>query len=134
MNTSVDRYGGWGWSPSAGYYEYWWNAPAGMSDLDLYDYNNNFVLDDNEIEDLVRDNIAEDPGIPTSDIKNINVEVKDGVVKLSGEVRNPRTKPMAYVDAWWSSGVLDVENKIDIKPFKRKDREAGQSKDTRANR
>lgn len=99
---------------------YWWGTPYGWSDYDLYDYNNNFVLDDNEIEDIVRDNIAADYGISLSDQNRIDVSVKDSVVTLSGEVRNPRSKPLAYADAYWSSGVLDVENKLKVNPRKRK--------------
>ncbi len=102
--------------------DYWWGAPYGWSDYDLYDYNNNFVLDDNEVEDIVKDNIAADVGITFSDQQKIDVSVKDGVVTLSGEVRNPRTKPLAYADAYWSSGVIDVLNKIQVKPYKRKEK------------
>ncbi len=100
---------------------YWWGAPYGWSDYDLYDYNNNFILDDNEIMDIVRDNINADPGIPYSDENKIDIQVKDGVVTLSGEVRNPRTKPLAYADAYWSSGVIDVANNITVKQRTRKE-------------
>ncbi len=99
---------------------YWWGAPTGFTDLDLYDYNRNFILDDNEIADIVRDNIAADPGITLSDENRIQVSVKDGVATLSGEVKNPRTKPLAYGDAYWSSGVVDVVNNITVKPRERK--------------
>jgi len=33
---------------------FWWGAPAGWTDSGLYDYNNNYVLDDNEITDEVK--------------------------------------------------------------------------------
>ncbi|MFZ5376120.1 MAG: BON domain-containing protein [Patescibacteria group bacterium] len=105
---------------------YWWGAPTGWTDYNLYDYNNNFVLDDNEIEDLVYDNIRTDPGITYSDADKISISVKDGVVTLRGEVRNPRTKPLAYADAYWSSGVTDVVNQINVRERKR--RETGDSK------
>lgn len=100
--------------------DYWWNAPVGLSDYDLYDYNNNWVLDDNEIADLVRDNIFADPGISYSDANSIDIKVENGIVTLSGEVRNPRTKPLAYTDAFWSSGVIDVDNRITVKERVRK--------------
>lgn len=109
-----------GGGPYYGYPYYWWGAPVGWTDLDLYDYNNNFILDDNEVEDIVRDNIASDPYITLTDQNNINVEVSNGVVTLSGTVRNPRSKPLAYADAFWSSGVTDVVNKLEVKTTPRK--------------
>jgi len=105
-----------------GPYNYWWGVPMGWSDYDLYDYNSNFILDDNEITDIVMDNIASDPGITLSDQNKIEIDVKDGVVNLAGEVSNPRTKPLAYADAYWSSGVIDVVNNIKVKARQRKTR------------
>lgn len=90
--------------------------PYGFYDwTDFYDYNSNLVLEDNEIEDLVRDTIAADPYIPQSDVNAINVDVKNGVVKLSGTVRNRRSKPLAYSDAFWSRGVVDVNSEVVVK-------------------
>ncbi len=100
--------------------DYWWGAPTAWSDLDLYDYNNNFALDDNEVADIVLDNIAADPGITVSDTNNIKVTVKNGVAKLTGTVRNPRSKPLAYADAFWSSGVTEVQNEIKVQTRERK--------------
>lgn len=111
-------------------YGYWWGVPTGWTDLDLYDYNNNFMLDDNEIADIVSDNIYENPFITLSDTNNISVDVKDGVVTLSGTVRNPRAKPLAYADAFWSSGVVDVVNKIDVKTSERR-RQTGREEQQR---
>lgn len=99
---------------------YWWGSPNGWTDLDLYDYNNNWVLDDNEVADIVRDTIYADPYISLTDSNSIKVEVEDGIVTLSGKVRNPRTKPLAYADAFWSSGVTDVVSKIEVKKRQRK--------------
>lgn len=99
---------------------FWWGVPAGWSDVDLYDYNNNYMLDDNEIADIVSDNIFDDPYITWSDTRNIKVSVDDGVVTLSGSVRNPRSKPAAYNDAYWSTGVIDVINDIQVKQHQRK--------------
>ncbi len=110
---------------------YWWGSPSGWSDYDLYDYNNNFILDDEEIEDIVRDNLAADPGITLSDQQQIEVTVKDGNVTLSGVVRNPRSKPLAYADAYWSSGVLDVKNEITVKPRKRRESVNGKKSRTK---
>jgi hypothetical protein len=107
---------------------FWWGSPTGWTDLDLYDYNNNLMLDDNEIADIVADNIHLDPFIPLSDERNINIEVKDAVVTLSGSVRNPRVKPLAYADAFWSPGVVDVIDNIQVHPMQRRtdERQQGQ--------
>jgi hypothetical protein len=102
---------------------FWWGAPTGWTDLDLYDYNNNLVLDDNEIADIVADNIHLDPFVPLSDERNINIEVRNGVVTLSGTVRNPRAKPLAYADAFWSPGVVDVIDNIQVQPMQRRNGE-----------
>lgn len=102
------------------YTSYWWNAPVAMSDYDLYDYNNNWALDDNEIADLVKDNVFSDPGITYSDANRVQADVNNGVVTLSGEVRNPRTKALAYADAFWSTGVVDVDNKLNVKERERR--------------
>ncbi|MCL4387009.1 MAG: BON domain-containing protein [Patescibacteria group bacterium] len=112
-------FGGGGYG-MGGYPPFWWGAPTGWTDLDLYDYNQNYVLDDNEIADLAKDNIIADAGIPMSDAHKINVSVSGGTATLSGTVRNPRTKPLAYGDAYWTPGVRDVVNDIEVQPMERK--------------
>lgn len=102
-------YGGYGY----GGYPYYGYGPD-FDYTDLYDYNRNLVLDDNEIEDLVNDNIAANPYIPQRDVSSIGVKVENGVVHLSGTVRNKRSKPLAYADAFWSRGVVDVQSDIKI--------------------
>lgn len=120
--------GGFGYpGPSGGYASgpspyYWWGAPMGWSDLDLYDYNSNFILDDEEIGDIVRDNIQSNPFIPPSDANNITIDVKDGVVTLGGTVRNPRSKPLAYSDGFWSSGVVDLISNIQVQAPQRREK------------
>ena len=86
------------------------------------------MLDDNEIADIVADNIHLDPFIPLSDERNMNIEVRGGVVTLSGTVRNPRVKPLAYADAFWSPGVVDVIDNIQVHPMQRRtdERQQGQ--------
>lgn len=72
------------------------------------------VLDDEDIEENVRGNIDLDPYIPRKDKNAIDIKVSGGTVTLSGTVRNKRTKPLAYGDAFWSLGTLDVENNIQV--------------------
>ncbi len=71
-------------------------------------------LTDDEIINVVRDNIRSDPAIPRSDKESIKITVSGGVVNLSGNIRERRTKPLAYADAFWSMGVVDVNNDLKI--------------------
>jgi hypothetical protein len=108
-------YGGPGLGAGAGFGP-GFGAPYGVTDYtDFYDYNSDLVLEDNEIQDLVSDTIAADPYIPQSDVNAINVSVNNGVVHLSGTVRNRRSKPLAYADAFWSRGVVDVVSDIVVR-------------------
>lgn len=113
--------GGFGNPFIGGGVPFWWGAPFGWTDVDLYDYNNNFVLDDDEITALVKDNIESDPFIPPYDSNNIKVEIKNRVVTLSGTVKTPRSKPLSYADAFWSSGVSDVFSNVEVAPMERKE-------------
>lgn len=47
--------------------------------------------------------------------EHIEIEVMDGIVKLTGEVFRPRLKAMADAAAWELSGVRDCFNLIEIK-------------------
>ncbi len=100
--------GGCGGTPWGGGYPYPYDY------TDFYDYNRDLILEDDEIKDLVSDVIAADPYIPQSDVSNIKIDVKNGVVRLSGAVRNRRSKPLSYADAFWSRGVVDVEGDIEV--------------------
>jgi hypothetical protein len=115
-------YYGYGYGPGPGPGPYYgpgygsFGAPYGVTDYtDFYDYNSDLVLEDNEIQDLVSDTIAADPYIPQSDVNAINVSVNNGVVHLTGTVRNRRSKPLAYADAFWSRGVVDVVSDIIVR-------------------
>lgn len=99
--------------PAGGFRSPYWEGP--WTGSRFYDYDMNLILDDDEIADLVRDNIDADPFIPRSDKNDINIEVRDGVVTLSGEVRNKRSKPLSYADAFWCDGVADVESQLSVK-------------------
>jgi len=112
----------WGapWGPAWGGAGY----PYGFDYTDLYDYNRDLVLEDNEIKDLVADTIAADPYIPQSDVNAIRIDVRNGVVHLSGTVRNRRSKPLAYADAFWSRGVVDVDSDIVVEELGRRGEEA----------
>ncbi len=99
--------GGFGGPPWGGY-------PYAYDYTDLYDYNRDLILEDDEIKDLVSDTIAADPYIPQSDVSAIRIDVKNGVAHLSGTVHNRRSKPLSYADAFWSRGVVDVDSDVEV--------------------
>jgi osmotically-inducible protein OsmY len=68
---------------------------------------------DNDIKFWVKDAISEDPYIDSS---GINVEVLDGIVTLSGNVKNLASKKYADLEAKKINGVLGVINKLTILP------------------
>jgi osmotically-inducible protein OsmY len=68
---------------------------------------------DDDIKFWVKDAISEDPHIDTSGVK---VAVLDGVVTLSGEVRNIASKKYADLEAKKVKGVLGVVNKLIVLP------------------
>ncbi len=78
---------------------------------------------DEDIADNVINNIDSNPYISRSSKDNIEVGVKDGVVTLSGEVKNRHDQFLAYADAFWSSGVVEVVNELKIReePKKREE-------------
>jgi len=119
---------GWGgagpWGAGAWGGPAWGGYPYGFDYTDLYDYNRDLVLEDNEIKDLVADTISADPYIPQSDVNAIRIDVRNGVVGLSGTVRNRRSKPLAYADAFWSRGVVDVNSDIVVEELGRRSEEA----------
>ncbi len=79
-----------------------------------FSYFDTTGLTDDEIKNIVVDNIRSDPAIPRSDKESVKVEVSGGIVNLTGVVRERRTKPLAYADAFWSWGVSDVNSDIKI--------------------
>jgi hypothetical protein len=80
--------------------------------------------DDHEIEQAVRENLYQDSWI---DADNIDIEVRDGVVKLSGEVDDFLQSRYAWDDAWETDGVRGVLNQLVV----RTDRPSGEAHGTR---
>lgn len=68
---------------------------------------------DDDIKFWVKDAITEDPHVDTSGVK---VAVFDGIVTLSGEVRNIASKKYADLEAKKVKGVLGVINKLTVLP------------------
>ena len=77
-----------------------------------YDYYDDWELTDEEIKDDVESSIGADPYLTRREIDNIDVEVNNGVVTLTGVVTKRSSKWVAFNDSYWVNGVRDVINKI----------------------
>jgi osmotically-inducible protein OsmY len=69
---------------------------------------------DAEIAKHVHDLLAEDPYVPTDDKRCIKVDVVDGVVTLSGNVRVHQTRDRVSALAAKAPGVVSVRNEIQV--------------------
>lgn len=70
---------------------------------------------DQEVQELVEDNIEGDPLVPGRDRRAISVQARNGIVTLVGTVRNRIVKFAAGSDAYWSYGVKEVRNELELK-------------------
>lgn len=81
-------------------------APAGLPQG-----HSTFVKrSDEEIEDHLYHDLDHDLSLPAE--LDVDIEVSDGVVTLTGNVRNKRVKQAAGDYAWRCPGVRDVHNNI----------------------
>jgi len=69
-------------------------------------------LSDGEIRDAVLENLFQDSWI---DPERIDVDVRDGVVTLTGEVRDFMEARYAWDDAWETAGVRGVINNLTVR-------------------
>lgn len=92
------------------------------------------LLPDAEIADLVRKALVEEPALagctmrqriagqfqvahsPLTSVGRIDMTVSRGVVTLAGEVPSLTQKRLAGALAWWTPGVRDVANNLDVRP------------------
>lgn len=65
-------------------------------------------------QEMVEDNIEADPQIPGRDQRAITVRAKSGIVTLTGTVRSRAVKFAASSDAYWTYGVHEVRNELEI--------------------
>lgn len=70
-------------------------------------------MSDDEIRDHMRGALTQESALNGLDI---NIEVRDGVIDLEGQVWSLSHKRLAGVLAWWIPGVLDVINSIEVNP------------------
>jgi len=75
---------------------------------------------DEEIENTVRANLARDVRLPNP--ADVFIQVKNGVVTLTGTVGTFAQKTAADDDAWTAPGVVDVVNDVSVvPPYTRRD-------------
>lgn len=89
--------------------------------IDTTYYSAPVVWTDEEVKLNVEDNIDANPYLTRYAKNNLEVVVNKGIVTLKGTVRNKKDKFLAYADAFWSSGVMDVDSMIKVKEPKRKE-------------
>lgn len=70
------------------------------------------TMDDGEIREAVLENLFQDSWI---DPDRIDVDVQDGVVTLTGEVRDFMEARYAWDDAWETAGVRGVINNLTVR-------------------
>lgn len=75
-----------------------------------------YPLDDKMMDDLirsaVRQNFVEDTWL---DARDIDIQVENGVVTLTGEVRGHLEARYAWDDAWETDGVRGVFSRIEVR-------------------
>ena len=76
----------------------------------------NYKRSDDRIKEAVCDMLCDNADI---DASNIDVEVKDRVVVLSGSVTDKHTKRLTEDVVSNIAGVMDVENRIQVHPMER---------------
>ena len=70
---------------------------------------------DQDLQEMVEDNIEADPQLNARDRRNIQVRAAGGVVTLTGTVRSRLAKYAAGSDAYWTYGVQEVRNELDVR-------------------
>lgn len=71
---------------------------------------------DRDQQEMVEDNIEADPQVPGRDYRAISVQARSGIVTLTGVVRSRAVKFAAGSDTYWTFGVLDVQNELEVRP------------------
>ncbi|MCZ7570169.1 MAG: BON domain-containing protein [Ardenticatenaceae bacterium] len=105
---------GAGWTPAGT----WGTTGYGLGGLRRWggqyseQYTSTGLPTDEEMEEMIYDSIDDDPLIPWD--ADIEVKVETGQVTLTGSVPNKMIKHAAGQDAWWITGVTDVNNNITV--------------------
>jgi hypothetical protein len=80
-------------------------------------------LNDDELRSLVRRRLFEDTSLPAD---RIRVEVRDGIVTLSGEVDDYLEARYAWDDAWETEGVEGVVSRLTVRGESAESEQAGE--------
>lgn len=107
-----DGRGGWhrGRSPSRGYGEPPHRHPDRYGEA--YFRGGRWAYGDGAIREAVRWSLFEDTWL---DARNIEVEVIDGIVTLSGEAKDYLAARFAWDDAWETEGVRGVVSRLEVR-------------------
>ena len=73
-----------------------------------------FMMPDSDISDLLRSMIRDDV-VLSDDAKNVTITVNNGVVTLTGMVRNQAEKDIINAKASAMPSVVRVENNLEVK-------------------
>jgi hypothetical protein len=125
-NYSQSGYGGGNYSPgqygygSSGQYGSHYGQPGSQFQPGQRFYGQR---NDQEIEHEVYDRLDNEWQIP--DNADIHAQVREGVVTLTGQVRNRNAKMAAWNCVWQIPGVEDVQNNIQIQSRRRQNQSQG---------
>jgi hypothetical protein len=108
--------GGASYGTYGGYGGYW---GGGMGTGQVFGRQRRFYGErsDEEIRREVYDRIDDDPRIPEN--ADIHVEVNEGEVTLTGEVRHRNAKQALWTAVWQVDGVEDVHNNVRVNSRRR---------------
>lgn len=91
-------------------YQAWQRAPLGGSTHDEPGY-----FSDDELRRMVEATIKADPGLTNEEKAAIRVEVTNKQTSLSGTVQSTEAKTQAETDAYWTEGIGEVKNQIEVR-------------------
>ena len=90
-------------------YQAWQLAPLGGSTHDEPGY-----FSDDELRQMVETTIKADPDLSREEKEAIRVEVSNKQTSLSGRVQSTEAKTQAETDAYWTEGIGEVKNEIEV--------------------
>ena len=90
-------------------YQAWQLAPLGGTTHDEPGY-----FSDDELRRMVEATIKADPTLSPEEKKGIKVEVSHKETSLSGRVQSQEAKTQAETDAYWTEGIGEVKNEIEV--------------------
>jgi len=108
LSGSVDAYTGKTYAEADA-----WGVQGVVDVVDQIEVTPPMIRTDAEIANAVRTDIDHNIRV---DPKRISVVVRGGVVNLSGQVQTLEQKWLAEEVSWWTAGVRDVVNQLQVEP------------------